>query len=68
MDILLILFEVFAVIVFLGFCYLLYMVSGYKLQKDVDDGYDDMYKYVSEREKRDPEYAALIKKHFRPYK
>ena len=68
MDILLILFEVFAVIVFLGFCYLLYMNSGYKLQKDVDDGYDDMYKYVSEREKRDPEYAALIKKHFRPYK
>jgi hypothetical protein len=68
MDILLILFEVFGVIVFLGFCYLLYMNSGYKLQKDVDDAHDDMHKHVTEREKNDPEYAALIKKHYRPVK
>jgi|6_EtaG_2_1085325.scaffolds.fasta_scaffold489846_1 dTDP-D-glucose 4,6-dehydratase len=37
-----------------------------KLAQDVDDAYDDMYKYVTDREKRDPEYAALIKKHYRP--
>ena len=38
-----------------------------RLAQKVDDSYDDMYKHVTERKKNDPEYDALIKKHFRPY-
>ena len=33
-----------------------------RLAQDADDAYDDMYKYVTDRKKRDPEFAALIAK------
>ena len=39
-----------------------------KLAQEADDVYDDMHRHITDRKKRDPEYAALLKKHFRPVK